>query len=202
MAPKAASAFESGQTSLLACSGSAKSATPPRPISSVSVRPERSKGGVAQGLGVPTARSAEGRAYLWARRAHRRPEEGPLVAYMITAAKLVPDEDDPLKLITEALANDPVVAMAKIDYLRSRGEPRGWWSFAKEIHARHPDDEHLARADAEADIDRAARWAEANDRRPLNGELRVQVTEATAVLQQLRSKFGGPKQPGMTIRPH
>ena len=51
---------------------------------------------------------------------------------MITAAKLLPEEDDALRLVTDAVAGDPAVAVAKIDYLRSRGEPGAWWDFAKE----------------------------------------------------------------------
>jgi tetratricopeptide (TPR) repeat protein len=118
-------------------------------------------------------------------------EQGQLVAYMITAARLLPDENDPLRFITNVLADHPSVALAKIDYLRSRSEPGAWWAFAKESHARHPDDENLARAAAEADIDGAAQWAEANDRRPLDDDLRARVTEATAVLQRLLDKFSG-----------
>jgi predicted Zn-dependent protease len=119
------------------------------------------------------------------------PEQGPLVAYMIAAAKLLPDEDDPLGFITDAIVDDPAVALAKIDYLRSKSAPGVWWDFAIDRHARYPDNENLARAAAEADIDRAAQWAEANDRRPLSDELRVRVTEATAILEQLRAKYAG-----------
>ena len=117
------------------------------------------------------------------------PDQGPLVGYMITAAKLLPDADDPLQFITDSIVDDPAVAFAKIDYLRSRGEPGGWWDFAKDRHARYPDNENLARASAEADIDRAAQWTEANDRCPLDEELRAQVVEATAILGQLRDKY-------------
>ncbi len=113
-------------------------------------------------LGQPQDALAFGRTALTG-----GPEQGPLVAYMITAAKFLPSEDDPLQLITEAVANDAAVALAKIDYLRSRGEPGSWWDFAIEVHARHPDDENLARVAAEAHIDRAAQWVEANDRRPV-----------------------------------
>jgi cellulose synthase operon protein C len=119
------------------------------------------------------------------------PEEGPLVAYMITAAKFLPSEDDPLQLITEAVADDAAVALAKIDYLRSRGEPGAWWDFAIEAHARHRDDENLARVAAESHIDRAAQWVEANDRRPVNAELRMRLEEATVFLAELREKYAG-----------
>ena len=137
-------------------------------------------------LGQPQDALAFGRTALTG-----GPEQGPLVAYMITAAKFLPSEDDPLQLITEAVANDAAVALAKIDYLRSRGEPGSWWDFAIEVHARHPDDENLARVAAEAHIDRAAQWVEANDRRPVNAELRMRLEEATVILAELREKYAG-----------
>jgi hypothetical protein len=117
-------------------------------------------------------------------------DQGPLIAYMISAAKLLPDEE-PLSFITEAVLDDPAVAVAKIDYLRTQGEPGAWWEFARERSARYPNDENLARAAAEADIDRAAQWSEANDRRPLHAELRATASKATAILDNLLEKFAG-----------
>lgn len=117
------------------------------------------------------------------------PEQGPLVAYMITAAKLLPNADDPLGFISEAVADKPEVAVAKVDYLRSKGQPSAWWEVAVEYHGRHPDDENLARAAAEADIDRASQWVEVNDHRPLDDALRNRVTEAVSRLEQLRAKY-------------
>jgi hypothetical protein len=137
-------------------------------------------------LGQPQDALAFGRTALTG-----GPEQGPLVAYMITAAKFLTSEDDPLQLITEAVADDAAVAFAKIDYLRSRGEPGAWWDFAKEAHARHPDDENLARAAAEAQIDQAAQWVEANDRRPLTAEIRMRLEEATVVLAELQERYAG-----------
>jgi hypothetical protein len=60
----------------------------------------------------------------------------------------------------------------------------------------------LARAAAEADIDRAGQWAEANDRRPLNEKLRIRVTEATAILAQLREKYAGSELAWTTTEFH
>ncbi|OSJ19238.1 hypothetical protein BST63_03455 [Bradyrhizobium canariense] len=118
------------------------------------------------------------------------PDQGPLVAYMMTAAKLVPNEaDNALSMITDTVADDPTVALAKLDYLRSRREPKIWWDFARDRHRRYPKNENLARAAAEARIDEAARSVETNQRRALERELRTQVTDAVAVLEQMRGKF-------------
>lgn len=117
-------------------------------------------------------------------------DQGPLLAYMMTASKLLPDErDSALALIPNTLIHDPTVALAKLDYLRSRGEPTLWWTFAREQHTRHPDNQNLARAAAEADIDEATRWSDARQRRPLNQQLRTQVERAVAALEHVRIKL-------------
>jgi cellulose synthase operon protein C len=141
-------------------------------------------------LGQPQEALAFGRAAFTG-----GPDQGPLVAYMITAAKFLPGENSALELITDAVADDAAVASAKIDYLRSRGEPGAWWDFAVEAHARHPDDENLLRAAAESHVDRSAHWAEANDRRPINAELRTPLEEATVTLEILRERYAASEFP-------
>jgi len=116
-------------------------------------------------------------------------DQGSLIANMISASKFVSDEESALDLITPAVADDPAVLLAKIDYLRSRQDTEVWWRFAKESHLRHPGDENLASASAEADIDRAAHWTNANDRRPLDLDLREQVFDATKTLQVIIDRF-------------
>ncbi|MCK1289204.1 MULTISPECIES: hypothetical protein [unclassified Bradyrhizobium] len=110
---------------------------------------------------------------------------------MDTVEAAANEADSALSLITDSVADDPTVALAKIHYLRSRCEPETWWDFASERHRRYPDNENLAGAAAEARIDQAARWAETNQRRTLNRELRAQIAEAIAILEQMRQKFAG-----------
>ncbi|MCK1314226.1 MULTISPECIES: hypothetical protein [unclassified Bradyrhizobium] len=117
--------------------------------------------------------------------------QGFVFGSMDTVEAAANEADSALSLITDSVADDPTVALAKIHYLRSRCEPETWWDFASERHRRYPDNENLAGAAAEARIDQAARWAETNQRRTLNRELRAQIAEAIAILEQMRQKFAG-----------
>jgi cellulose synthase operon protein C len=111
-------------------------------------------------------------------------DQGPLVAHLIIAAKLLPDEDDPFGIISPELEHDPSVAVAKIDYLRTRSDRGAWWQLAHDAHARHPDNENLRRFAAEADIDEGCQWADDHARTMLPAELRERIIEAANNLRE------------------
>lgn len=115
-------------------------------------------------------------------------DQGLLVAYLIMTAKLLPDEDDPFGIISPELEHDPSVAVAKIDYLRTRSDRGAWWQLAHNAHARHPDNESLRRFAAEADIDEGCQWADDHARTVLPTELRQRVIEAANQLRGLWDK--------------
>ena len=115
-------------------------------------------------------------------------DQGPLVAHLIMAAKLLPDENDPFQIITPELGDDPAVAVAKIDYLRTKSDRGAWWQLAHDAHARHPDNENLRRFAADADIDEGCHWADDHARTVLPAELRQRIIDATNSLQELWDK--------------
>jgi tetratricopeptide (TPR) repeat protein len=112
-------------------------------------------------------------------------DQGPLVAHLIIAAKLLPDEDDPFRIISPELEHDPSVAVAKIDYLRTRSDRGAWWQLAHDAHARHSDNENLRRFAAEADIDEGCKWADDHARTVLPAEFRERIIKATNTLREL-----------------
>jgi cellulose synthase operon protein C len=112
-------------------------------------------------------------------------DQGPLVAHLIVAAKLLPEGDDPFRIIPPELEDDPSVAVAKIDYLRTRSDRGAWWQLAHDAHARHPDNENLRRFAAEADIDEGCQWADDHARTVLPAARRERIIEATNTLREL-----------------
>jgi cellulose synthase operon protein C len=115
-------------------------------------------------------------------------DQRPLVAHLIIAAKLLPDEDNPFRIISLELEHDSSVAIAKIDYLRSRSDRGAWWQLAHDAHARHPENGNLRRFAAEAHIDEGCKWADDHARAVLPGELHERIINATNTLRELWNK--------------
>lgn len=111
-------------------------------------------------------------------------DTGPLVGHIIMAAKHLSDVEDSFAIIPAGLDDDPFVAFAKIDFLRTRHDDGSWWEIAASAHARHPDDENLARCNADAVIDQACRWAAENNRGMLPHDLHDAVKGAAKTLRE------------------
>ncbi len=110
-------------------------------------------------------------------------DRGPLFAYLITAAGLLPEVEDAFPIIPKDLETDPTVEVARVDYLRFRPELGSWTRAAREASARHPDDKNLLRVAAEAEIADACASFEDNARKPLGHEILARVGSAVRDLQ-------------------
>jgi tetratricopeptide (TPR) repeat protein len=125
-------------------------------------------------------------AYSFGLEARRKSAaNAPLFAHLIMAAKLVPSIDDPFGIVPREFENDASILVAKIDYLRVRGQEGAWWAIAKEAHESNPEEDNLTRFAAEAVIDEACNWADENMRAPLPRDLYARVTGAAETLQAL-----------------
>lgn len=113
-------------------------------------------------------------------------DKSALVVHMLMAARLLPELDDVFDVIPKEVQNDAFVAIAKIDYLRTRGKPEEWHELAIEAHAEHPGDKNLSRLAAEAAIDRGCQWSDENGRAILPAELEIEVR---AAIETLSSQF-------------
>jgi len=110
-------------------------------------------------------------------------DHGPLIAHLIAAAKQLPEVQDAFGIIPPDLETDPAVEVAKVDYLRSRPEHGSWTQAAREAHARHPDDENLARFSAEAEIADACTWSDEHVWATLPPEIQESVAAAIRILR-------------------
>lgn len=108
-------------------------------------------------------------------------DKSALVNHTLIAANQLPEIVDLPSIIPAELAHDDSVAVAKIAFLRTRGDSV-WRDMAAAAHTDHPENKNLARFAAEAVIDEGCDWADQHRRSLLPAELEEPVKEAAGVL--------------------
>lgn len=114
-------------------------------------------------------------------------EDPTLASYVIQACRFEPSVDDPLSGLPKVLWSAPPVKVTLIDFRRHRGD-KDWRSDARRLLRELPDDDHLRRIAAEADIEDALDHVNTEATRQLGGDLRDRVVAATVALRELWEK--------------
>lgn len=111
-------------------------------------------------------------------------EKNTLIAQTLVAARYLPAIKDAFRIIHGDIDEDALIAVAKVDYLRTHGSSESWHELATDAHARYPDDPRLARYAAEAVVDHGCLWSDRNGAVMLSVDQKRDVCTAIETLSE------------------
>jgi len=110
------------------------------------------------------------------------PANAALASYLPQIAVMVPDVDDGLQGIPEALLDNEEVVVGQAVFLRGRDRRPEWYEWSRSNATRFPESRHLRLMAVFADLDEVARDEEANRTQILTTQQRERLAAAADVL--------------------